>query len=76
MVQPHDVPNDDDREFFVTAWCWHPRFIQHEQIIFISELSLQGACEAMKVGALGPPAPCPAVSGGLPGLDYIATIPS
>lgn len=26
MVRPNDVPADDDREIFVTAWCLHPRF--------------------------------------------------
>jgi hypothetical protein len=33
-----NVPYDDDREFFfVTAWCWHPSFIQPEQMVFIPE---------------------------------------
>lgn len=30
-----DRPVIDDREFFVLAWCWHPRHIPEEEIIFI-----------------------------------------
>ena len=32
-----DILEDDDREFFVTAWCWDPSFIVGEQPIFIPE---------------------------------------
>ena len=32
-----DRPEDDDREFFVVAWCWHPSFIPLERLIFIPE---------------------------------------
>ena len=32
-----DVPEDDDHEYFVIAWCWHPSFIDPECIIFIPE---------------------------------------
>ena len=32
-----DTPVDDDREFFVTAWCWDPAFITGQQPIFIPE---------------------------------------
>lgn len=46
VVWPEDVPEDDDSEFFVTAWFWHPRYIQHEQIIFVPEPSYPGANEA------------------------------
>lgn len=30
-----DSPLIDDREFFVSACCWHPSFIHAEQIVFI-----------------------------------------
>jgi len=33
-----DRPLIADREFFVTAWCWHPSFIRNEQVIYIPEL--------------------------------------
>lgn len=32
----------DDREFFVSAWCWHPSYIPAEQVIFIPEPQLPG----------------------------------
>jgi hypothetical protein len=54
VVRPHDVADDDDREFFVKAWCWHPRYIEH--IIFIPEPSLPGAGEELRTA--------------LPGLHY------
>lgn len=37
VIRPRDVPEDDDREFFVTTWCVHPRLIPDEQVIFIPE---------------------------------------
>lgn len=37
VVEVLPRPADDDREFFVKAWCRHPRFIPDEEIIFISE---------------------------------------
>lgn len=37
IVHPRDVPPDDDREFFVSAWCLHSRFIPYEEIIFVRE---------------------------------------
>lgn len=37
VVWPRDVPVDDGREFFVAAWCLHPRFIPDEKILFIPE---------------------------------------
>lgn len=44
LTRPRDIPDDDDTEFFITAWCWHPRFIREEQIIFIPEPPIPGAC--------------------------------
>ena len=40
-----DTPTDDDREFFVMAWCWHPNFIEEEKIIFIPEPRVAGVAE-------------------------------
>jgi len=37
VVWPHNVPEDDGREFFVAAWCSHPRHIPDESVIFIPE---------------------------------------
>lgn len=57
IVRPDDVPADDDREFFVTAWCWHPRYIPHRQIIFIPEPTVPGAAAEPEIA--------------LPGLRYV-----
>jgi hypothetical protein len=46
VVHPADVPEDDDRELFVTAWCMHPRLIPDEQVIFIPEPRLISPAEA------------------------------
>lgn len=27
VARLRDIPDDDEHEFFVTAWCFHPRFI-------------------------------------------------
>jgi hypothetical protein len=53
VVQPSDVPADDDREFFVAAWCLHPRFILDEKIIFIPEPCIHNPVEATLVELLG-----------------------
>jgi hypothetical protein len=37
VVRPRDVPDDDGRELFMTAWCSHPRHIPGESVIFIPE---------------------------------------
>ena len=37
-----DRPDIDDREFFVSACCWHPRFIHAEQVICIPEPHIPG----------------------------------
>lgn len=37
VVPSGDASMDDDREFFVTAWCLDPRFIPDEEVIFIPE---------------------------------------
>lgn len=37
VVHPSDVPGDDGREFFVTAWCANPQFIPDEEVLFVPE---------------------------------------
>lgn len=37
-----DRPIEDDREFFVSAWCWHPDYIQEQQVIYIPEPHIPG----------------------------------
>ena len=37
VVRPSDVAADDEREFFVTAWCADPRFIPMEEVLFVPE---------------------------------------
>ena len=32
-----DRKDDDDRDFFVTAWCKHPAFVVDRNLIFIPE---------------------------------------
>lgn len=44
-TQLRDVPVEDDREFFVTAWCWHPNFILDKHVIFIPEPSVHGVAD-------------------------------
>lgn len=60
VVRPWDVADDDDLEIFVTAWCWHPRYIPEEQIVFIPEPPLPGVCEAARSE--------------LPGLHYLVRL--
>ena len=60
VVRPSDVPADDDREFFVTAWCMHRRFIPDEQIVFIPEPRILDPVEAAAVV--------------LPGLRYLVRL--
>jgi hypothetical protein len=36
-----DRPPEDDREYFVSAWCWHPQLIQPQQLLFIPEPRIQ-----------------------------------
>jgi len=30
LTRLKDMPDDDDWEFFMLAWCWHPSFIKAE----------------------------------------------
>lgn len=45
VVRPSDVPTDDDRKFFVVAWCLHPCFILDEKIVFILETRIHNPVE-------------------------------
>lgn len=45
------TPADDDTEFFVAAWCLHPRFIPEEKIIFIPEPDARVPGNALTVHA-------------------------
>lgn len=60
IVRPERVPDDDDWEFFILAWCLHPQFIPDEKIIFIPEPQIPNPVE----GALEE----------LPGLCYLVRI--
>ena len=53
VVRPSDDPADDDREFFVTTWCMHPRFIPDEQIVFIPKPRIHNPVEATLVELMG-----------------------
>lgn len=44
---PAVVPEDDDREFFVAAWCIHPRLVPDEKVITIPEPVFLGDHEDM-----------------------------
>lgn len=60
IVRPSEVPNDDDQEFFVTAWCSDLMLIPDEQILVIPEpRALSPAEAALSV---------------LPGLRYLVRI--
>lgn len=54
-----DIDDDDDREYFVTAWCKHPAFIADRNLIFIPEPN-----------AIGIALPADA----LPGLSYLVRV--
>jgi len=43
LADYRDRPSIDDREFFVSAWCWHPSFITQEEVVFIPEPDVPGA---------------------------------
>jgi hypothetical protein len=68
LAPPKVIPNDDDRELFVAAWCLDPIFIPDEKIIFISEPNARvpGNALYLDVGE--------AVLNKLPGLRYLVRI--
>lgn len=47
-LAPQEVtPQDDDREFFVAAWCLDPRFILDVKMIFILEPNVRSPGNAL-----------------------------
>lgn len=60
VVRPSDILEDDDHEFFIVAWCLHPRFIPGEVVIFIPEPRVNNPVEAS--------------SEELPGLRYLVRL--
>ena len=48
-----DTPKDDDREYFVKAWCWHPNLIEDRKMIFIPEPEVAGIPAEERTRALG-----------------------
>lgn len=68
IAPPEAVPVDDDREFFVSAWCMDPRFVPDEQIIFIHEPvhRIPGTVLCLRADE--------EVIDGLPGLNYLVRI--
>lgn len=47
IALPEVVPEEDDHELFVTAWCIHPRLVPDEKIMSIPEPLLPEALEDM-----------------------------
>lgn len=62
------APEDDDREFFVAAWCLHPRFVPEEKIIFIPEPDARVPGNALWLNE------GEAILNGLPGLCYLVRL--
>jgi hypothetical protein len=50
LTDLRDRLNEDDREFFVVAWCRHPSYIEPEKVIFIPEPLVPGVEENMRRG--------------------------
>jgi hypothetical protein len=68
IAPPEAVPVDDDKEFFVSAWCMDPQFVLDEQIIFIHEPVHWIPGTALCLHADDE------VIDGLPGLNYLVRI--
>lgn len=68
-LAPQDVtPQDDDREFFVAAWCLDSIFIPDEKVIFIPEPNVRIPGNALYLDA------DETVLNKLPGLRYLVQI--
>lgn len=48
VVHPTDVPDDDDREFFIMAWCADSWFILYQHVLFIPEPRILSPEEASR----------------------------
>lgn len=68
IAPPGIAPEDDDREFFVVAWCLHPQFVPDEKIIFIPEPNPLVHGEALYIQA------DEVVLNWLPGLRYLVRL--
>lgn len=68
LAPPESVSADDDREFYVAAWCMDPRFVPEEKIIFIPEpdVLLPGGALFLRAEDI--------VHDSLPGLQYLVRI--
>lgn len=64
LAPPEMTPRDDDREFFVAAWCFDPIFIPDEKTIFIPEPNARVPGNALYLEA------DEAILNKLPGLRY------
>lgn len=64
LAPPEPTPEDDDREFFMAAWCLDPCFVPEEQTIFIPEPVAAIPGDALYLRADED------VIDGLPGLNY------
>jgi len=47
IAPPEVVPEDDDHELFVAAWCIHPKLVPNEKIMAIPEPVFLGEHEGM-----------------------------
>jgi hypothetical protein len=68
LAPPETTPVDDDREFFISAWCRDPRLVPEEEWIFIPEPNalVPGNALALRAGDV--------VLDGLPGLGYLVQL--
>jgi hypothetical protein len=65
LPTPDAVPANDEREFFVAAWCRHPTLVPEEKEIFVPEpgVRLPGNTLAIEAGEV--------IHNKLPGLRYL-----
>ena len=43
LTNLRDRPLEDDREYFVFAWCWHPQLIKPEKLLYIPEPDIRSS---------------------------------
>ena len=41
LTNLRDRPPEDDREYFVSAWCWHPQLIEPEKLLYIPDPNIR-----------------------------------
>jgi hypothetical protein len=64
VAPPGTVPEEDDREFYVAAWCSHPRAVPDKKTLFIPETNAMIPGRALYVE------PGDVLPSSLPGLRY------